>query len=69
MLPHEPQLLRSQVVLMQAVPHWVKPVWHEQLPATHKSGLRQTLPQVPQLFRSVWRLRQTPPQTALPEVQ
>lgn len=53
------------------LPHTTCPAWGQlHTPATHwKRGGLQTLLQLPQLSRSVWRFRQMPPQNALPDVQ
>lgn len=66
-MPHMPQLFGSSVVSVHIRPPpkpvehtFSAPVGHLQPPATHVPYVGQTVPQVPQLFVSVWRSVQRP---------
>ncbi len=61
-VPQAPQLLRSKLVTVQAVPQSVEPVGQVQRPAVHDWKVPQRVPQAPQLVTLVCVLVQVPPQ-------
>jgi hypothetical protein len=66
-VPHCPQLLKSDWVLTQALPHSVVPAGHTQAPLTHIAPLGHAVVHVPQWFGSLDRLTHAPPQLVWPE--
>jgi hypothetical protein len=61
--PQLPQLLRSEIVFTQPVPHWRSPGAQTQPPFEHASPGGQRTPQLPQLLGSNPRFVHTPPHT------
>ena len=72
-VPYEvPFIAISKAVFTHCEPHCVSPTWQTHAPFWHVDVAKvpgQTLPHVPQLLRSVWRLRHWLPHSERPSEQ
>jgi hypothetical protein len=67
-LPQPPQFCGSELMVTQALPHWVVPMMHRQEPLQNWVGA-QARSHEPQWSREMVRFSQEPPQLVSPAAQ